>query len=232
MSSDLLQLRRKKDEDEVALIRHAVRACEAGFSRAADILRPGIREIDIYAEVQAAAIRELGEPIGELGNDFQSGTPGGPPRIRPVQHGELMPLDVSVCVRRYHCDLCRTFAIGREPNAKQREASDLVHQALRYAEQQVRPGVSCRQLYEQAKEMLDGVNGWQFFHHLGHGIGLAGHEGPRLNPHWDDRFETGDLFTLEPGLYHDELRGGVRIEQNYWLSPDGLVRLSSYPTEF
>ena len=94
-------------------IRHAVRACEAGYARAAEILRPGIREIDVYAELQAAAIKELGERIGELGNDFQSGSPGGPPRNRPIEHGELMPLDVSVYVRRYSCDLCRTFAVGQ-----------------------------------------------------------------------------------------------------------------------
>lgn len=231
MSGEMLELRRKKEKDEVELISHAVRACEAGYARAAEIMQPGIREIDVYAEVQAAAVKELGEPIGELGNDFQSGTPGGPPRVRPVEHRELMPLDVGVSVRRYRCDLCRTFAIGNEPTAKQQAASRLVHQALQYAEERVRPGVSCRHLYEEINKLLGGVNGWQFFHHLGHGIGLSHHEGPHLNPHWDDQFEIGDVFTLEPGLYHDELRGGIRIEHNYWLSPDGLVRLSSHPTE-
>jgi Xaa-Pro aminopeptidase len=229
ISTGLLELRRKKDEDEIGVIRDAVRACEAGYAWAAKHLQPGVREIEVYAAVQAAAVEELGEPIGELGNDFQSGTPGGPPRERQIQHGELMPLDVSVSVRGYHCDLCRTFVIGNQPSSVQRDAFELVRHALHYAASHVQRGGSCRQLYEEVKEMLDREMGWRFGHHLGHGIGLSKHESPHLNPHWDDVFEIGDTFTLEPGVYHEELSSGVRIEENYWLSPDGLVCLSSFP---
>lgn len=229
LTPDMLRWRRTKDADEVATIRRAVQACEAGYARAADILRPGIREIDVYAELQAAAIKDLGEPIGELGNDFQAGSPGGPPRNRPVERGELMPLDVGVSVRRYRCDLCRTYVVG-EPSDIQSEAVRLVEQALAFAESRVRVGGSCRQLFADVQRELDGKNGWQFQHHLGHGIGLSPHEAPYLNPNWDDHFAIGDVFTIEPGLYHVDLRAGVRIEQNYWLSPDGLVRLSSFPT--
>lgn len=231
LSRELLRWRRSKDADEIATIRRAVRACEAGYARVVEFLRPGVREIEVYVEIQAAAIRDLGEPIGELGNDFQAGSPGGSPRNRPIAQGELMPLDVGVLVRRYCCDLCRTFAVGNEPSAKQEEAARLVENALQFAEQRIRPGGSCRQLFDDVQRELDGKHGWQFQHHLGHGIGLALHEAPYLNPKWDDQFAVGDVFTLEPGLYHDELRAGVRIEQNYWLSPEGLVRLSSYPTQ-
>ena len=125
-----LELRRAKDEDELALIRCAIRACEAAYTHAASIVQQGIREIDVYAEMQAAAVKELGEPIGELGNDFQAGTPGGPPRARAIECGELMPLDVSVSVRGYRCDLCRTFAIGGQPTPDQQEAARLVEGAL------------------------------------------------------------------------------------------------------
>lgn len=230
LSSLLLKLRRAKHADEVELIRHAVRACEAAYAEAAQMLQPGLREIDVFAQVQSAAVRALGEPIGELGNDFQSGTPGGPPRTRKIEQGELMPLDVAVSVRGYRCDLCRTFAVGRAPTDKQREAARLVQSAIEFFEQHARVGSSCRELYEEIHRMLDGVHGWRFFHHLGHGTGLSAHEAPRLNPDWDDRLEIGDLFTVEPGLYHEELRGGVRIEENYWLTEDGLCRLSTFPT--
>jgi Xaa-Pro dipeptidase len=231
LSAVMLSMRRAKDEDEVALIQHAVRACEAAYARAREILRPGIREIDVYAEVQAAAVREAGEPIGELGNDFQAGTPGGPPRTRPIDEGELMPLDVAVSVRGYRCDLCRTFAVGGEPTGKQQKAAQLVRSALEVVEAKAQVGHSCRELYEEVHRLLEDVNGWQFPHHLGHGTGLSPHEAPRFNPFWNDVLEVGDLFTVEPGLYHAALRGGVRIEQNYWLSPNGLCRLSSYPTD-
>jgi Xaa-Pro aminopeptidase len=84
-------------------------------------------------------------------------------------------------------------------------------------------------LHDEVTKMLDGFNGWSFFHHLGHGTGLSPHEAPYLNADWDDVLQVGDLFTVEPGLYHADLRGGVRLEQNYWLTGNGLCRLSSYP---
>lgn len=223
-------LRRAKDEDEVEIVRLAIRACEAAYARAAEMIEPGLREIDLFAEMQSIAVRTVGEPIGELGNDFRSGAMGGPPRLRRMAVGELLPLDMSIMVRGYHCDLCRTFVVGGEPSDDQGLASEKVQAAIDRAKQQVHVGGDARQLYEDVKRELDGFNGWTFPHHLGHGIGLSAHETPRINPDWTDRFATGDLFTLEPGLYGDALRAGVRVEENFWLSPHGLVQLSSYPT--
>jgi Xaa-Pro aminopeptidase len=229
ISDELLQLRRAKDEDEVELIRVAVRGCEAAYARAAQILTPGVREIDIFAEMQAAAVQEIGEPIGEMGNDFQAGTGGGPPRTRCVQQGELMPLDVAVNVRGYRCDLCRTFVVGGEPSDNQRRAAERVLAALDFVEGTARAGISGRWLYETVRQQLTEGGEWEFPHHLGHGTGLSIHEAPRLNPHWDDWLSPGDLLTIEPGLYGEDLRGGVRIEEDYWLGPQGLTKLSQFP---
>lgn len=230
LSSVLLELRRAKSEDEVDLFRSAIRGCEAAYAHVAKLLKPGIREIDIFAEMQAAAVKEIGEPLGIMGNDFQAGTPGGPPRTRAVQSGELMPLDVAISVRGYRCDLCRTFAVDGEPTDIQQEAAKRVQDALDFVERHARVGTSCRQLYKDVFQQLDEYKGWNFPHHLGHGTGLSTHEATRLNPNWNDVLSVGDLFTVEPGLYHEELCAGVRIEQNYWLSENGLERLSSYPT--
>lgn len=227
--AEIWKLRRAKCLDEVALVRHAIRGCEAAYARAAEIIRPGMREIDIYAEMQAAAVKAVGEPIGELGNDFQAGSGGGPPRQRGVQAGELMPLDVAISVRGYRCDLCRTFVIGGEPSPAQQRAGELVLATLDAVEQAAVVGVSGAVLHQLAREKLSADSRWEFPHHLGHGTGLSIHEAPRLNPHWDDVLTTGDLFTMEPGLYGDELRGGVRIEENYWLTESGLERLSQFP---
>jgi len=138
-------------------------------------------------------------------------------------------LDVGVVYRGYSSDLCRTFVIGRQPSEAQAAAHERVMEAIRYVEDTVRPGVSCRAVYDVVHAMLDGFRGWTFPHHLGHGIGLSAHEAPRLNPHWDDTFEIGDVFTAEPGLYGDELRAGVRIENDYLVTSSGLERLSHFP---
>jgi hypothetical protein len=224
-------LRRRKDPDEVMLIRRAVAACEAAYARARQILRPGISEIEVYAEVQAAAVRAAGEPIGEFGNDFQSGTPGGPPRARALVAGELMPLDLAVSIRGYRGDLCRTFAVGGEPTPAQRDAHARVLQALAQFERAARPGTTCRAMDEEIRKSLDGYRGWRFPHHLGHGTGLSPHEAPRLNPRSDDSLEVGDVLAVEPGLYGPELNAGVRVEQDYLVTPDGVEPLSSFSTD-
>ena len=86
-------------------------------------------------------------------------------------------------------------------------------------------------MYEEVAAKLDGYRGWSFPHHLGHGIGLSTHESPRLNPDWDDIFQEGDVFTIEPGLYGEGLRGGVRLEENYVVTASGITRLSSFPLD-
>ena len=82
--------------------------------------------------------------------------------------------------------------------------------------------LSCTEVLIKAG--LDEYRPGAFPHHLGHGFGLFPHEGPHLNARWDDVFEEGDVFTAEPGLYTDELRAGIRLEQNYVVTA-GLERL-------
>jgi Xaa-Pro aminopeptidase len=127
----------------------------------------------------------------------------------------------------YKADLCRTYAVSGELSDAQRFAIDAVASALVHAEGRIAPGVSCKDVFAEIHARLDGQRGFKFHHHLGHGIGLAPHEAPRVNPHWDDVFEVGDVFTLEPGLYGHELRAGVRIEHDYLVTDSGLIRLSN-----
>jgi Xaa-Pro aminopeptidase len=60
---------------------------------------------------------------------------------------------------------------------------------------------------------------------------MSAHETPRLNPHWDDTFEIGDVFTAEPGLYGEDLRAGIRVENDYLVTSSGVERLSHFPPE-
>lgn len=227
---ELRAMRRTKDADEVALIRRCIVGADAGYQKARELLAPGVSEVYIYAQMLAAATEAVGEPVGEMGNDFQSGAGGGAPRVRGVEDGELMPLDVSVWVRGYSCDVCRTFAVG-SISAAQQEANDAVNAVLAFVEQEVRPGVSCKALHLAVEAQLNTGTAWKFPHHLGHGIGLSPHEAPRLNPNWDDAFQVGDVFTAEPGVYGDVLRTGIRLEQDYLVTETGVERLSFFPTD-
>lgn len=225
------QLRRRKDPDELAMMRHAIACTDAMYRRAGEIIRPGITELEVYGQLHAVAVETAGEPLTALGNDFQSNSPGGPPRDRPAQAGELMILDLGPAYRGYHADNCRTFAVDGRPTDEQEKARQVIMSVFDLVRDFVRPGASCRELFERAKTMLDEYQIDAFFHHLGHGVGLYPHEAPHLNPNWDDRFEEGDVFTAEPGLYTESLRAGIRIEENFVVRANGVEQLTHTSTE-
>lgn len=231
ISPILLALRRTKDPDEVAMLQAGIAGCEAAYARARELLDTRITEVKLYAGMLAAATFALGESPTEFGNDFQCGALGSLPRKREVEAGETAIFDLGVVYRGYSSDLCRTFVVGRQPSEMQAAAHRRLLEAIEYVEAAVRPGVSCKAVYEEVHAMLDSFRGWSFPHHLGHGIGLSAHEAPRLNPFWDDTFQIGDVFTAEPGLYGSDLRAGIRIEQDYLVTPTGVQRLSHFPTD-
>jgi len=227
LRGEIQRLRRRKDADEVALIRRALKGAEAAYGAAKKAIRPGLTEIEVYALMQAAAINALGEPIGELGNDYQSGQFGGPPRTRAMEAGELIPLDIGITIRGYTSDVSRTFAVDGRPTALQLKAHARIMEYFAHVESTFKAGLRCQDVFAHAKSFLDGYSGFSFFHHLGHGTGQFAHEQPRLNPNWDDVLEVGDVITVEPGLYHEDLRAGMRIENDYLVS-DGVERLIQF----
>ncbi len=224
-------LRRRKDPDELAMLGHAISCTDAMYRKAREIIRPGISELEVFNQLHAAAVESAGEPLTALGNDYQSNARGGPPRRRLAQSGELMILDLGPAYRGYHADNCRTLSVDGRPTDEQLRARAVIMTIFDLVKSLVRPGESCRELFVRSKELLDEYEPDSFSHHLGHGIGLFPHEAPHLNPNWDDRFEEGDVFTVEPGLYNASLRAGIRIEENYLVIADGVHQLTTTPTE-
>jgi Xaa-Pro dipeptidase len=227
----MFRLRRRKEPDELRMLERANDANRAMVALAREIIEPGINELEVYNQLHATAVRELGETLTYFGQDFRSNARGGPPRNRQVQAGELYILDLGVGFRGYHSDNARTIAVGGQPTDKQRQAWQRVLEVFPLIESTVRSGASCRQLFEDVQALLDRSAPWEFNHHLGHGVGLAPHEGPHLNPRWDDLFAEGDFFAVEPGLYHDSLRHGIRLEENYVVTAAGVRRVTDYPLD-
>ncbi len=225
------ELRRGKAPDEIEALRFTLRGAHAAYTAAREAVAPGLTERELYVTMESAAARAAGEPLSGWGNDFQSNSPGGPARARPMKAGELVVLDIGVGVRGYRSDLCRTFAVDRSPSEAQLEAHARVVEALKEAERLIRPGARCRDVFETIHGMLEGWKGYRFFHHLGHGIGLDAHEVPRINPEWDDVFEAGDVVAVEPGLYGPDLKAGIRLEENFAVGETGVEKLSNYPLE-
>lgn len=227
----IFRLRQRKDADELRMLERANEANRAMYEHARQIVRPGVNELDVYLALHAVAVRTLGEPLTYFGQCFRSASRCGPPRNREARAGELYILDLGVGFRGYYSDNARTLAVGGQPTAEQQRAWEAVAAVFSVIESSVRPGVSCRDLFERVQRQLDENRPWVFNHHLGHGVGLAPQEGPHLNPRWDDTFEVGNFLAVEPGLYHEELRHGIRLEQNYLVTASGVELLTDWPLE-
>ncbi len=231
----LFRLRRRKDPDELARLRKAIAASGKMYAKARQIIQPGIAEIEVFNQLQRVAVEEFGEKMSDHpdGNDFACGARGGPPRgDRQALDGELYILDLGPAFRGYFADNCRAIAVNGKPTDVQQTAWSHVTKVLRHVEATVKPGKNCQELYHEAHAILNEAPIGVFNHHLGHGIGLFPHEGPHLNPFWNDTFEVGDVFTAEPGLYDEGiLRAGMRLENDYLVTPTGVELLSDFPLE-
>ena len=196
-------------------------------------IEPGVNELYVFDELQAAAVLEYGEMMTGTGNDYASGAKGGHPRNRKIEAGELYILDLGPAFRGYYADNTRVTAVGGKPTDDQLKAWKHILEVFAVVEQTVKPGKSCRELFEHTYKWLNQpqMKPWEFEHHLGHGIGLFPHEAPHLNPFWDDTFQPGEVFAVEPGLYGEGLRAGIRLENNYLVTENGVELLTPFPLE-
>ena len=123
-------MRRRKDPDEVLLIRRAVAACGRMYEVAREMIAPGVNELDVFSALQAAAVSACGEMLTGTGNDYACGVRGGPPRDRRCEAGELFILDLGPAYRGYFADTSRAIAVDGQPTDLQLAAWERVCGAL------------------------------------------------------------------------------------------------------
>ena len=247
--------RRAKNEAEVAGIRRAQKAAEAGMDAARELLRS--------ARPNGSTLRLDGEPVtserikraieeafmahgcsaeefivahgpqGAVGHDMGSG---------PIAPGEPVVVDLWPRDRESGCyaDMTRTFVVG-EPPDDIAEWHGLCLEALQRSLSAIRAGVSGRSVYDVACDVFEAhghptqrtkedgkplADG--FFHGLGHGVGLEVHEDPGLGIVGQKELVPGDVVTVEPGLYRQGY-GGCRLEDLVLVTADGAENLTDYP---
>lgn len=227
----LQDLQLRKDPDEVACIRRAIGATLAGYTRAQQVIRPGVTELEVMTECQAAAQRHSGQ-VHFFNGDFQSGNFGGFARNRPVERGELYIIDAWSDLGGYWCDMARTWSVDGEPTDLQAGVYEHLAAILRDVPHMARIGRSTREFWAEIDARIrehPHLADTGLTHHAGHGLGLRVHEGPDLNRDRGGAFEPGNVFTCEPGAYTDTLRQGVRLENNFLVTESGVELLSEYP---
>ena len=187
-------------------------------------------------EVALAMARAV-EDAGAEGVAFPllvaSGPNGAEPHAesgeRVIQRGDPVVFDVGARLHGYCSDLSRTVVAGDPEEADERfkEIYALTLKAKQRAHAQIEVGMSGGQADQIARQVIDeGGYGPRFGHSLGHGVGLATHEEPRVGPRADDELKPGMVFTIEPGIYLPGL-GGVRLEDMVLLTEEGCQRLGS-----
>ncbi len=225
------RLRWVKDTEELARIRKAAAIADAAFAHVRSLLRPGIRERDVALELEFfmrrhGADKEAFETI--VASGVRSSLPHGRASDKVLASGEFVTLDFGAVVRGYHSDCTRTVVLG-EASSRQREIYELVLTAQQRALAGLRPGLNTRDADALARQVItDAGYGDQFGHGLGHGVGLAIHEGPALSPREDATLEAGMVVTVEPGVYLPGW-GGVRIEDLAVITPGGCEILTTAP---
>jgi len=230
---ELWQMRRQKDADELKLMRKAIDCTVAMYRKAKEIIEPGVPELKVFTELNEAAVLEAGEPLTELlGNDFACNARGGAPRKdRVAGKGELYILDLGPVYQGYFSDNARTFAVDRKPTEAQMKAWEAIVGALKVVEKMAKPGARCKEIFAAVDEHFKQTRKTGMPHHLGHGVGLQPHEYPHLNPQWDDVLMEGEVFTAEPGQYGGGLNEGIRLENDYLVTKDGVESLFKFPLE-
>jgi Xaa-Pro dipeptidase len=229
--STITAMRRRKDPDEIALLRRCMAATDAGHAWARANISTGMTELDVYCGVASACMHAAGQPAVVYGDFAVCTGPkrrGGGPTDRVLKPGDMFILDYSVILGGYRSDFTNTLVVGMEPSPGQTRLYDLCTAAMAAGEQQLRAGATCLAVYDAVEGIFEkAAMAEHFGHHAGHGLGLTHPEAPFFVRHAEETLMEGDVVTLEPGLYV-EGTGGIRIEHNYLITKTGYERLSNH----
>jgi Xaa-Pro dipeptidase len=229
----LSELRIRKDEQELALMRRAAQITERALAAVLSQVRPGLTEREVASlllveQLRAGADALAFDPIVVAGPNAAS--PHATPSDRPIGRGETITLDFGAAVGGYAADITRTVVIGALAPELAR-----VYMTVRAANAAgcaaARPGASAAEIDQAARGVIDAAGyGARFIHRTGHGLGLETHEPPYIVAGSTRLLEPGMVFTVEPGIYLPGL-GGVRIEDDMVVTADGSESLTAFPRE-
>ena len=237
-----------KTEEELRLIRRAIRITEVGLARVIEVLRAAeiksgkrlvwggaaLTSERLRAEIDSAILHAGGTPTNTIVAGGEQACDPHDLGSGPLKADSLIILDVFPKDGRsgYYGDLTRTVVRGKA-NEAQRALWSTVLDAQKFALQNIRAGDSGAALQKEVSEYFK-EKGYPaeirnerwvgFFHGLGHGIGLEIHEQPRIAK---TNFKTGQVLTVEPGLYFPGV-GGVRIEDDGVVTDRGFKVLSKF----
>ena len=227
--SDLTDDQRSiKDSDELVLLQRAIDASDRAMEQVCPIIAEGMTEREVAWRMEMA-MRDAGADGISFDTIVAAGPNGAMAHHMPTDHvirrGEPIVIDMGAKVGGYCSDITRTVVVG-EPDEMFHRIYNIVLDAQLTAIKDVRIGMNGEEADKLARDVISEAGyGDNFGHSLGHGVGLAVHEMPRVSPRSQDPLEMDTVFTVEPGIYLSGW-GGVRIEDIVVLRDDGATPLS------
>ncbi|QPA30359.1 M24 family metallopeptidase [Thermaerobacillus caldiproteolyticus] len=229
----LRELRMIKDEKEIVILRQAAELADFGVDVGIKALAEGKTELDIIAtieyELKKKGVREMSFATMVLTGQ-KTADPHGVPGLATVQHGDFVLFDLGVVLDGYCSDITRTVVVGKATD-EQKTIYETVLKAQLAAIHASRPGTEIGSIDKAARAIIEQAGyGAYFTHRVGHGLGIDVHEYPSMNATNTMPLQRGMVFTIEPGIYVPSI-GGVRIEDDVFITDDGVETLTSYPKE-
>ena len=212
-----------KDDDELERIRAAVALGAKLFERALEVLRPGVKETEVAAEMELAARRGGAEQMSFptiIASGARSALPHGRASDQAIPPGGFVVCDFGVILSGYCSDQTRSVWVGAV-SEDARKAYQAVREAQQAAIDAVRPGVPVGEVDAAARKVLRKAGlGRYFTHSTGHGVGLEIHETPRVADGQREVLQPGTVITIEPGVYFPG-KWGLRIEDMVAVTASG-----------
>ncbi|MBR1810639.1 MAG: aminopeptidase P family protein [Clostridia bacterium] len=219
-------LRCIKYDDEVARIVKAQRIAEAALTHIYGFIAPGKTEKEIALELDHYMLSHGAEALSFetiAVSGANSSMPHGVPSDKKIEVGDFITMDFGAVWQGLHSDMTRTVAVGRV-SEKQKLVYNTVLEAQQTAEAAVRAGVPAAQIDKIARDIIENAGFGAYFRHgTGHGVGYEIHELPNVSPRSNYTLQSGNIITVEPGIY---IPGefGVRIEDMMLVNEtDGTV---------
>jgi Xaa-Pro aminopeptidase len=208
-------MRMSKDEEELQFIRRAVALADEALAHIYDWMQPGMTERQVAWELEST-MRTRGARALSFEVIVASGPNSALPHVRPgervIQAGEPVLMDLGCVVDGYCSDVTRTVCLSEPKDDRYLEVWNLVLKAQEAAEAGVKAGITGVDGDKLARDVITEAGyGDHFGHSLGHSVGLAVHEEPKLSFVYPGEIPAGAVVTVEPGIYLPGW-GGVRIE--------------------
>jgi Xaa-Pro aminopeptidase len=225
----LARARAVKTEQEIERLRLANEIAAAAMDHVRELLRPGMREAQVAALWQGFVHGEgtgyhgqveLALPFSLVwaGRGIKTFTATGD---LPVVEGEPVLFEIWVCADGYWADHTKNLVVG-EPKPEYAELETRLMDIYDSALESIRPGAPMAELDRRVREQI------QPTHPICHGVGARAHEPPYPHQAGGGEFEEGMVLAVEPGVYWPG-GGGLRVEDNFLVTGDGVEKLSSFP---